>query len=64
MWPRYLGAEVKDMSETKRKYRAADDCEEMSVEKTESCAMPDAAIVANMLCHLSGSRLLAGRGGG
>lgn len=54
MWSRYLGAEVKDMCETKRKYREAGVCNETDESEAESCAMPDAAIAANMLCHLSG----------
>lgn len=54
MWSRYLGAEVKDMGETKRKYREAGVCNETDESEAESCAMPDAAIAANMLCHLSG----------
>ncbi len=54
MWSRYLGAEVKDMCETKRKYHKAVSCNQTNENDAESCAMPDAAIAANMLCHLSG----------
>lgn len=54
MWPRYLGAEVKDMGQTKRNYNPAGDCEEDATKPAESCTMPDAAMAANMLYHLSG----------
>lgn len=54
MWSRYLGAKVKDMCETKRKYREAESCNETNENDAEPCAMPYAAITANMLCHLSG----------
>ena len=48
MWSHYLGAEVKDMCETKRKYREAGVCNETNETETESCVMSNAAIAANM----------------
>lgn len=53
MWPRYLGAEVKDMGETKRKYIPGNS-KENTTKTAESSPMPDAAMAANMLYHLSG----------
>lgn len=53
MWSRYLGADVKDMCETKRKYHKSGSCNETYENDAKPCVMPYAAITANMLRYLS-----------